>query len=40
MEQNIENEKGIFIQGKGNVRNCSRLKKAMLKTKKWLKITK
>ena len=37
MECNIENEKGILIQGKGNY--CSKLKKGKLKTKKLLKIT-
>ena len=36
MEYNIENEEGILIQGK---RNCSKLKKRKLKTKKSLKIT-
>ena len=37
MECNIENEKRILIQGKGNY--CSKLKKGKLKTKKLLKIT-
>ena len=37
MENNIENEEGILIQGKINY--CSKLKKEKLKTKKLLKIT-
>ena len=35
MEYNIENEKGILIQGKGKY--CLKLKEAKLKTKKLLK---
>ena len=37
MENNIENQEGMIIQGKGNY--CSKLKKGKLKTKKLLKIT-
>ena len=37
MENNIENEEGMIIQGKRNY--CSKLKKGKLKTKKLLKIT-
>ena len=37
MEHNIQNEKGILIQEKGNY--CSKLKKGILKTKKLLKVT-
>ena len=37
VENNIENEEGILIQGKINY--CSKLKKEKLKTKKLLKIT-
>ena len=36
-EYNIENEEGIFFQGKENY--CSKLEKGKLKTKKLLKIT-
>ena len=38
MEDNIENEEGILIQGKENY--CSKFKKGKLKTKKLLNLSK